>query len=159
MTKSKVAYGIEEVKELFANGGDGMKELIRSTLQEVLKAEMNDALGAGAYERNAERRGHRAGYYERSLITRMGKIELRVPRDRDGQFSTNLFERYQRSEKALMISMMEMYLQGVSTRKVSRITEELCGTSFSASTVSSLCAQLDESLGKFAARRLEEEYP
>lgn len=159
MTKSKVAYGIEEVKELFANGGDGMKELIRSTLQEVLKAEMNDALGAGAYERNAERRGHRSGYYERSLITRVGKIELRVPRDRDGQFSTSLFERYQRSEKALMSSMMEMYLQGVSTRKVSKITEELCGTSFSASTVSGLCSQMDESLKKFASRHLEEEHP
>lgn len=159
MTKTKLASGIEEVKDLFANGGDGMKELIRATLQEVLKAEMSDALGADSYERNVERRGHRAGYYERSLITRVGKIELRVPRDRDGHFSTSLFERYQRSEKALMCSMMEMYLQGVSTRKVSKITEELCGTSFSASTVSSLSAQLDESLEKFATRRLVDAYP
>ena len=125
MTKAKVSQGIEEVKELFRNGNDGLKELIREALQEVLKAEMNETLGAMSYERSCERRGHRSGYYERSLITRVGKIELRVPRDRDGQFSTSLFERYQRSEKALMSSMMEMYLQGVSTRKVSKITEEL----------------------------------
>jgi len=155
MTKAKVAFGIEEVKELFANNGDGVKELIRAALQEVLKVEMDDTLGAGPYERNSERRGHRSGYYERSLVTRIGKVELRVPRDRDGQFSTSLFERYQRSEKALMEAMMEMYLQGVSTRKVSKITEELCGTSFSAATVSELNSRLDGALSKFAARRLE----
>ena len=66
----------------------------------------------------------------------MGKLELRVPRDRDGRFSTELFERYQRSEKALVSALAEMYVQGVSTRKVKAITEELCGHSFSASAIS-----------------------
>ena len=78
----------------------------------------------------ATRPGYRAGYYERGLITRVGKIELRVPQDRAGEFSTALFERYQRSEKALVSALAEMYVQGVSTRKVKAITEELCGHSF-----------------------------
>src|SRR5690606_4393196 len=93
------------------------------------------------------------------LITRIGKIELRVPRDRNGEFSTALFERFQRSEKALVAALAEMYVQGVSTRKVKAITEELCGHSFSASAISSINKGLDETLTKFAHRRLTEVYP
>jgi len=107
-----------------------MKALAREVLQEVLDAEMTDFLGADRNERNAERTGYRAGYYSRGLVTRIGKLELRVPRDRSGEFSTALFERYQRSEKALVAALAEMYVQGVSTRKVTAITEELCGTDF-----------------------------
>jgi transposase-like protein len=92
---------------------------------------MADALGALPGERVASRLGYRAGYYTRGLVTRIGKLELRVPRDREGRFSTELFERYQRSEKALVAALAEMYVQGVSTRKVKAITEELCGHSFS----------------------------
>ncbi len=92
-------------------------------------------------------------------MTRVGKLELRVPRDRDGRFSTELFERYQRSEKALVSALAEMYVQGVSTRKVKAITEELCGTSFSASTISAINKTLDATLHEFARRRLEEPYP
>ena len=98
----------------------------------------------------AGRLGYRAGYYDRGLITRVGKIELRVPRDRAGEFSTALFERFQRSEKALVSALAEMYVQGVSTRKVKAITEELCGHSFSASAISAINKGLDESLTKFA---------
>ena len=105
------------------------------------------------------RAGYRAGYYERGLITRVGKIELRVPRDRSGEFSTALFERFQRSEKALVSALVEMYVQGVSTRKVKAITEELCGHSFAASTISAVNKGLDEGLTKFAQRRLTEPYP
>ena len=93
------------------------------------------------------------------LITRVGKIELRVPRDRNGEFSTALFERFQRSEKALVSALAEMYIQGVSTRKVKAITEELCGHSFSASAISAINKGLDESLTKFARRKLTEDYP
>jgi transposase-like protein len=92
-------------------------------------------------------------------VTRVGKLELRVPQDRDGRFSTELFERYQRSEQALVANLAEMYVQGVSTRKVKAITEELCGHSFSASAISSINKRLDESLGQFASRRLEEPFP
>jgi putative transposase len=89
----------------------------------------------------------------------VGKLELRVPQDRQGHFSTQLFERYQRSEKALVSALAEMYVQGVSTRRVKAITEELCGHSFSASAISSVNKSLDESLERFAKRRLEETYP
>ena len=89
----------------------------------------------------------------------MGKLELRVPQDRQGRFRTEVFERYQRSEKALVAALAEMYVQGVSTRKVKAVTEELCGHEFSASTISRINQGLDEELEKFARRRLEEAYP
>ncbi|MBO7535088.1 MAG: IS256 family transposase, partial [Victivallales bacterium] len=149
----------QEVKDLFTQNKDMLKELLQESVQEILEAQMSDLLNAESYERTEGRRGYRAGYYRRHLNTRVGMIELRVPQDRDGQFSTDVFERYQRSEKALVSSMMEMYVQGVSTRKVARITEELCGVGFSAATVSSLTSALDVKLEKFARRRLEEEYP
>jgi len=106
-----------------------------------------------------ERRGYRSGYYSRSLITRVGTIELRVPRDRAGLFSTELFDRYQRSEKALVSALAEMYVQGVSTRKVKAVTETLCGHGFSASAISGMNQTLDAALTAFATRRLEEPYP
>jgi len=99
-------------------------------MQEMREAEMTDALGAEKGQRTAARLGYRSGYYSRTLVTRVGKLELRVPQDRDGRFSTELFERYQRSEQALVATLAEMYVQGVSTRKVKAITEELCGHAF-----------------------------
>jgi putative transposase len=125
----------------------------------VLEAEMTEALGAAKSARTTGRNGYRSGYYGRSLITRVGKLELRVPQDRTGQFSTELFERYQRSERALVAALAEMYVQGVSTRKVKAITEELCGHSFSASSISTINQRLDQSLAQFAARPLSEAFP
>jgi putative transposase len=144
--------------ELLA-GGDVVRELFRNVLQEVLEGEMTETLQAKPSERTSERLGLRSGYYPRTLITRVGKLELRVPQDRQGRFSTQLFERYQRSEKALVSALAEMYVQGVSTRKVKAITEELCGHSFSASSISDINKTLDEQLAQFASRRLDEEYP
>ena len=132
--------------------------MVRAALQEVLEAEMTEAVGAGKGERTAERVGYRSGYYGRKLITRVGKLELRVPQDRDGRFSTELFERYQRSEQALVAALVEMYVQGVSTRKVKAITEELCGHSFSASSISAINARLDEAW-RVLPRRLAEAFP
>ena len=86
-------------------------------------------------------------------------MELRVPQDRQGRFRTEVFERCQRSEKALVAAMLEMYVQGVSTRKVKAITEELCGHEFSSATISRIVGQLDAELEKFAQRLLEEPYP
>jgi putative transposase len=127
-------------------------------VQETLEAEMTEALQAHKSERTAARLAYRSGYYERQLVTRVGVLELRVPQDRAGRFSTELFERYQRSEKALVAALAQMYVQGVSTRKVKAITEELCGHSFSASTISEATARLDETLKAFFTRRLEEPF-
>ena len=120
---------------------------------------MTEAVGAGSGERTADRVGYRSDYYSRGLVTRIGKLELRVPRDREGRFSTELFDRYQRSEKALVSALAEMYAQGVSTRKVKAVTEELCGHTFSASTISRINKSLDGLLRRFAPRQLDEAYP
>jgi len=159
MTKREHKMKLSAVETLVSEDRDLMKALLRETLQEVLDAEMTEFLGAAAGERTDSRSGYRAGYYSRNWVTRIGKLELRVPRDRNGEFSTALFERYQRSEKALVGALAEMYVQGVSTRKVKAITEELCGHSFSASTISQINKGLDEALARFANRHLEEDYP
>lgn len=158
MVHRKSIVSLGEVKGLFGEDRDFLKDLLHEVIQEVLEAEMNDALGAQKGERTGDRLGYRSGYYPRTLITRVGKLELRVPQDRQGRFSTEVFERYQRSEKALVSALAEMYVQGVSTRKVKAITEELCGHSFSASAVSGVVKRLDEQLSQFAQRRLEEAF-
>jgi putative transposase len=135
-----------------------LRPLVEAVLQQVLEAEMTEALGASKSERTAGRVGYRSGSYSRSLITRVGTIELRVPQDRQGRFSTSLFEHYQRSEKALVAALAEMYVQGVSTRKVKAITEELCGHEFSASSISEINKTLDERLRSFAERQLKEPF-
>ncbi len=127
MTKAKPIITAEELKQVLAQDGDFLKPLVQLVLQEVLEAEMDEVLGAGKGERSESRNGYRSGYYTRNLITRVGKLELRVPQDRQGRFSTEIFERYQRSEKAFVNILAEMYIQGVSTRKVKAVTEELCG--------------------------------
>jgi putative transposase len=158
MAEVQAKLSVAAAKELLKGNPDGLREVVRAVLQEVLEAEMTEALGAGKGERSAGRLGYRSGYYGRTLITRVGKLELRVPQDRDGRFSTELFERYQRSEQALVASLAEMYVQGVSTRKVKAVTEELCGHSFSASAISAINKRLDEGLAAFARRRLEEPF-
>ncbi len=158
MTKHDVKTAVSRIKELLGEDEDFLREGLRGFLQEVLESEMTAAVGAAKGERVDTRLGYRSGYYERTLVTRVGRLELRVPQDRDGRFSTSVFERYQRSEKALVAALSEMYVQGVSTRKVKRITEELCGHSFSASTISNIVKRLDGQLAAFARRRLEELY-
>lgn len=159
MTTSKHKAKLNRTEALIAGDRDLMKSLLKEALQEVLEGEMTEFLGASPSERTEGRQGYRAGYYGRNLVTRIGKLELRVPRDRNGEFSTALFERYARSEKALVAALAEMYVQGVSTRKVKTITEELCGHSFSASAISTINKGLDESLARFANRHLDEAYP
>ena len=146
-------------KAVFAGDQDYLRRMIEAVVQSTLEAEMSAALGAEKNERSAHRLGYRSGYYPRSLITRVGTLELRVPQDRDGRFSTELFERYQRAEKSLVATLVEMYVQGVSTRKVKAVTEELCGHSFSASAVSAVVKKLDGELQAFAERELSEAFP
>ena len=159
MTQKQHSAKEQEWREVFQRGPDGIRMLVEKALQEVLEAEMDETLGAHKSERTESRLGYRAGYYTRTLVTRVGKLVLRVPQDRQGRFRTEVFERYQRSEKALVAALAEMYVQGVSTRKVKEITEELCGHEFSASAISRVTAKLDEELERFARRPLEEEYP
>ena len=149
----------EEVKAALGKDGDFLRPIVQSVLQEVLEIEMTETLGAERYERTDDRVSYRSGYYRRQLVTRVGRIELRVPQDRRGHFSTDLFDRYQRSEKALVMALVESYVQGVSTRKVKAITEQLCGQEFSASSVSRLVRKLDRDLRAFASRPLAEEFP
>jgi transposase-like protein len=159
MTKKNIKPKAEVIKSIMEQDEEFLRPLVQMVVQEILEAEMEEALGAKKGERTGERLGHRSGYYRRGLVTRVGKLELRVPQDRGGRFSTEVFERYQRSEKALVGALSEMYVQGVSTRKVKAISEELCGHEFSASTISALNKKLDGELARFAGRELEEEYP
>ena len=132
----------------------GFAQLIGSVLNQVLEAQATEQIGADRYERNADRGGYRNGVRTRVLYTRVGPVTLRVPQFRDGAFSTEIFGRYQRSEQAFVLAIMEMVLNGVSTRKVTKITEELCGSRFSKSTVSQLCTGLDARVRAFNERPL-----
>ena len=122
-----------------------LREIVERVLQEMLEAEMTQHIGAAPYERTERRTGQRNGHKPRMLRTRVGALNLLVPQEREGSFSTRLFCRYQRNEKALVLALMEMYVEGVSTRKVKEVTEELCVTSFSKSLISSLASGLDAS--------------
>jgi len=139
--------------------GAFLKQLIQSELQEILSSQFSEFIQAQPYERSSRRQGHRNGSSERTLKTRVGSVVLRVPRDRDGRFSSELFERYQRSEKAFFLALAEMYIQGVSTRRVSEVVESLCGDQVSKSMVSRLTMQLDEQIESWPKRRLSESYP
>ena len=139
-----------------ADDPDFAKQLVEEALNVVLEGEMTDLLGCEKGERSTTRRGYRSGHYTRQLTMKVGTIELRVPQDRDGRFSTRVFERYRRSEKALMSTLAEMYVQGVSTRKVTKLAESLCGHDFSHTTISHMVAELDEALQAFASRRLDD---
>lgn len=142
------------------SGQDGLAKLLESVLNQVLEAQVSESVGAERYERHEERVGYRNGYRARQLYTRVGPVTLQVPQTRDGSFSTDIFQRYQRSEQAFVLALMEMVVNGVSTRKVTHITEELCGMSFSKSTVSSLCSGLDVRVRAFNERRFDgQSYP
>lgn len=145
---------------LFSENKDqAFAKLMEAILNQVLKTESAVQLGAENYERNSDRKDYRNGTRSRSLVTRIGKLELEVPRHRDVPFKTMLFENYQRNEQALISTMMEMVVQGVSTRKVEKVTKELCGERFSKSTVSEICKNLDPEVKKFKHRLLSGKYP
>jgi putative transposase len=158
MTNYKVSVG-EDLLPGLLSGQDGLAKLVETVLNQILEAQVTEALGAERFERTEERAGYRNGTRLRTLYTRVGPVTLQVPQTRDGSFSTEIFKRYQRSEQAFVLALMEMVVQGVSTRKVTAITEELCGASFSKSTVSALCAGLDARVRAFNERRLEGQLP
>jgi putative transposase len=160
MAKDHRRLAEEVVQGILLDDASFLKEIVERVIQELLETEMTEHVGAAPYERVVGRTGHRNGHKPRTLRTRVGTLNLMVPQDREGTFSTRLFARYQRNEKALVLALMEMYVEGVSTRKVTEITEALCGTSFSKSLVSSLAGRLDSELKAWRSRRLEAEaYP
>ena len=138
---------------------DFLKQLVQTYLQEYLEQEMVRFLGAFPYERTQNRKGYRNGHKPRQLNTRVGKLFLSVPQTRDGSFSTELFERYQRSERALLSCLQEMVIKGVATRKVQKITQALCGLNFSKSQVSDICKRLDTEIQSWLNRPLQGGYP
>jgi len=161
MAQFNITLNEEHLKGLFLSDGkdEAFSKLLEEVFNQVLLAQSTEQLGAAPYERTEERTAYRNGTRDRELTTRVGKLTLKVPRHRNGQFSTELFSRYQRSEQALVLAMMEMVINGVSTRKVELITEELCGEKFSKSTVSALCKQLDPIVHAFRTRPLKSHYP
>ena len=161
MAQFNITITEELLHGLFLSNGkdEAFSKLLEEIFNQVLLAQSTEQLGAEPYERTEGRTAYRNGTRERQLTTRIGTLTLRIPRHRNGQFSTELFMRYQRSEQALVLAMMEMVINGVSTRKIESITEELCGKKFSKSTISTLCKNLDPMVNAFRTRPLKSHYP
>lgn len=135
-------------------GGEGWRPILELIFNKVMKLERNQALGAGDYERSAERKGHANGYKSKKLNTRLGSLDLQIPQTRGLSFYPNCIEKGCRSERALKLAIAEMYLKGVSTRKVEKITEQLCGLEINSTQVSAMTKELDEEFESFRNRAL-----
>jgi putative transposase len=137
-----------------------VREGVKALFEQILEEEMVQHVGAERHQRSATRRGQRNGEYERDLVTGVGTIhQLTVPRDREGTFQTELFERYRRLTGSVEEAVLEMYLQGVSTRKVAAVTEALSGKRVGKDAVSRITARLEEQVQAWRERPLMEEYP
>ena len=152
---------LDEILRAFTTGAknEGFRLLLQKGLNAMLDRESSEQLGAKRYERTEERTDSRNGVRTRELKTRIGRLTLNVPRHRNQPFRTMLFENYPRSEQSLLTTMAVMVLEGVSTRKIARITEELCGTSFPKSAVSEVFKSLDTYVNEFRNRPLTDSYP
>ncbi len=160
MAQLNITLNQEEIQALLLDDrGEAFKRILQASLNKILQAESAEQLKAAPYERSDERTDSRNGSRDRELNTRIGKITLHVPRHRNVPFKTLVFDNYSRSEAALVASMAEMVVNGVSTRKVSKVMETLCGTSFSKSAVSEVCKDLDKAVKEFRSRPLEGDYP
>ena len=143
-------------QDLVEKGLENVPELLRVLINQAMQAERAKYLNAGQYERTEERTGHANGYKPKTVRTRVGEITFAVPQVREGGFYPSALEKGLRSERALVIALAEMYVQGVSTRKVKAITEELCGVDVSSMQVSRAAAQLDSALQEWRERPLGE---
>ena len=160
MAQLNITLNQEEIQALLLDDrGEAFKKILQTSLNKILQVESAEQLKAAPYERSEERTDCRNGSRDRELNTRVGRITLHVPRHRNVPFKTLVFDNYSRSEAALVASMAEMVVNGVSTRKVSRVMETLCGTSFSKSAVSDVCKDLDTAVKEFQTRPLEGDYP
>jgi len=156
MTHLQFTLNFEELKADLMN--TNIDEILKSTLiiilNEYMKKERDDYLKVSSHERSETRVDYRNGYYERELMVSIGKLTLRVPRTRNGEFNTTIFEKYKRTEQSLLLAMLEMVINGVSTRKVTNVVEKLCGETVSKSMVSSLTESLQEKVDEWNERSL-----
>ena len=152
--QSDCTLPIELLEQIAAEGTEALPELIRLLINEAMRLEREQYLGAGHYERTPDRRGHANGYKPKTVKTRVGKIQFEVPQVRQGAFYPDALEKGLRSERALTLSLAEMYVQGVSTRRVAAITEKLCGTAVNSMQVSRAAEKLDEVLKAWRNRPL-----
>lgn len=160
MAQLNITLNQEEILQLLSSDKDqAFKKLFQETLNAFILAESDEQLGASRYERSDCRTDSRNGFRDRILKTRIGEIELHVPRHRNQPFHTMVFDNYSRSEQSLILAMAEMVVNGVATRKVTKVMETLCDTSFSKSTVSGACKTLDKSVNEFKNRKLDTSYP
>jgi len=160
MTRQEKSKALMEmVQSVFGEEKDILAEIVRQGLQAIMEAERDLYVGVEPYERSEERKSSRNGYKPRQWTTRVGTVELQVPKTRDGEFSPKILERYQRSEGALVAALAEAYVAGVSTRKMKQVTEALLGKTFSSSTISRYAARLDKELEPWRTRRLEKPIP
>jgi transposase-like protein len=161
MAQFNITLSYEEILALLKEDkSEAFKAMLTNSLNGIMQAESTAQLGAEPYERSEERSGSRNGYRDRDLTTRIGTITLKVPKHRNGEpFKTLVFDNYCRSEAALIVTMAEMVVNGVSTRKVSKVMEMLCGKTYSKSTVSEACKVLDAQVKEFRERTLTGEYP
>lgn len=156
MAQINITLEQEEILHIFtANRDEAFKILLEKILNEVMKAESEEQIGAELHERSGNRKDYRNGSRERQLTTRIGTLNLEVPRHRKEPFHTMVLENYRRSEASLIATMVQMVIAGVSTRKVAKVVETLCGQSFSKSTVSALCKTLDAEIDAFRTRPLD----
>lgn len=160
MTQIQFNLNLDYLKESVMNSDINavIKASIVLVLNSIMEKERDDHLQVGAYERSSDRFDSRNGYYDRDLILSIGRVTLKVPRTRKGEFSSSLFEKYARCDQAFVLSMLEMVVNGVSTRKVKNIVQELCGESVSKSFVSSLTEKLDPIVQEWANRPLNTTY-
>jgi putative transposase len=138
---------------------DLLAEVLRRGLEALMEAERDAYVNAAPFERGAERQAQRNGYKPRTLVTRVGRLELQVPKTRDGGYYPSILQRYQRSEAAVITALAECYVQGVSTRKVGAICQELFGDTLSHETVSRYVQELDAELEPWRQRALEHAFP
>jgi len=157
MTRQTQSTELDAIVQLLAEHGfDGMARAIEILFNEAMKLQRSEALRASPYQRTSERRGHANGFKPKSVNSRLGKLSLDVPQTRGVEFYPTVLERGERSERALKLAVAEMYVQGVSTRKVAAITAELCGLEVNSTQVSRAAALLDEELQAWRNRPLGE---
>lgn len=158
MARLNITLDQDEIFQLLEKDtGDAFRTLLQETLNTLMRTESREQLRADPYQRTAERTDSRNGSRERELVTRIGRLELKVPRHRNVPFKTLVFDNYCRSEAALVTTMAEMVVAGVSTAKVGRVMEEICGRSFSKQAVSEACSELDGAVEEFRTRPIESE--
>lgn len=160
MTHLNFTLDLEKIKGEVMNSD--LSEVVKSSIvvlfNQYMEMERDKYMNNASHERSECRKDYRNGYYERDLMLSIGKLSLKVPRSRNGEFSTTIFEKYKRCDQSFVLSMLEMVINGVSTRKVSKIVEQLCGEKVSKSMVSDLVKNLDPIIKEWSERKLDKQY-